>query len=455
MLRVSTISGVLLLMKHSNSFTRIQALVLLLLANILLLGAAGCSTTPGDIGIGLPSVDASTGAYLVDTLTIRSSTVLRDSVITSTSQYLLAGRYVDAQLGTIKASSYTTLALGTAFIPAASQVADSVVLVLPTDNTYRYGDTTKTQTLLEIHELYSFIPLTKFGFASPALTSMTGNVNPALINTPVVRRARANLGSLRLRLNMSTFGQRLMNDAKSGLLKTQEQLDNRYPGLALLPGASDDAALLRFNASGTDAALVLYYHDPADVTTALNHSFSLNRHFYQAEAVRSGPLAGLTTTNRQLDADKTGQQTYIEGLLGLQTKIEIPYLFNLRNYGQNLVITNAQMTVEAPANTLLNRNLPPPANISVSTTDVNNRQGTTFVSATPYSPTITTVDNRSQGGYSWSMLNYVQNVLSNAIPNNGILLNTALPTQPDRVILGGPRNTTNKIKLRLYLIGNK
>lgn len=437
-------------MKRSNNFVRTPLLALLLLASILLLGAAGCSTTPGNIGVGLPSVDTTTGAFLVDTLTLRASTVLRDSVITSNSQYLLAGRYTDPQLGTIKASSYTTLGLGTAFLPASTQIADSVVLVLPTD-AYRYGDTTKTQTLLEIHELSAFIPLTKFGFASPSLTSIAGNVSPTLLNNPVVRRARGNLGSLRLRLNMS-FGQRLMNDAKSGRFTTQDQLDARYPGLALLPGTSDDAALLRFNASA--ASLILYYHDPADLTTALNYSFTLNRHFYQAEAVRSGPLAALTTTNRQLDAAKTGQQTYIEGLLGLQTKIEIPYLFDLRNYGQNLVITNAQMIVEAPANTLLNRNLPPPASLSVSTTDVNNRIGTTFVTSAPYSPTITTVDNRTQGGYSWPMLNYVQNVLNNSIVNGGILLNTATPTQPDRVILGGPRNTTNKIKLRLYLISH-
>lgn len=439
-------------MKRSNNFPRIKQLALLLLASILLLGAAGCSTMPANIGVGLPSVDTTTGAFLVDTLTLRASTVLRDSVITSNSQYLLAGRYTDPQLGTIKASSYTTLGLGTAFLPASTLIADSVVLVLPTD-AYRYGDTTKTQTLLEIHELSAFIPLTQYGFASPSLTRIATNVTPALLNNPVMRRARRNLGSLRLRLNMS-FGQRLMSDAKNGRLTTQDQLDFRYPGLALLPGASDDAALLRFNASASDAALVLYYHDPADVTTALSHSFTLNRHFYQAEAVRSGPLAALTTTNRQLNADKTGQQTYIEGLLGLQTKIEIPYLFDLRNYGQNLVITNAQMVVEAPANTLLNRNLPPPASLSVSTTDVNNRVGTTFVSSAPYSPTITSVDNRTQGGYSWSMLNYVQNVLSNNIANGGILLNTTAPTQPDRVILGGPRNTTNKIKLRLYLISH-
>ncbi|RZK95979.1 MAG: DUF4270 family protein, partial [Hymenobacter sp.] len=123
---------------------RISPLALLLLAGSLLLGAAGCSSTATNIGVGLPSVDPTTGAYLVDTLTLKASTVLRDSVVTSTSDYLLTGRYVDPQLGTIKASSYTTLNLGAAFIPTASQIADSVVLVLPSDKTYRYADTTES-----------------------------------------------------------------------------------------------------------------------------------------------------------------------------------------------------------------------------------------------------------------------------------------------------------------------
>ena len=69
----------------------------------LLLGlallAAGCQKDPSSIGVGLPSAQANTGAYLIDTLTIRASTVLRDSVVTSGSDYLLAGRYTRPPAG--------------------------------------------------------------------------------------------------------------------------------------------------------------------------------------------------------------------------------------------------------------------------------------------------------------------------------------------------------------------
>jgi len=431
----------------------------LLLGLSLLLVAASCSTSPANIGIGLPSVDASTGAYLIDTLTLRAYTVLRDSVVTSTSSSLLVGRYQDPQLGPIKATSYTTLSLNSAFQPLQTLIADSVVLVLPTD-TYRYGDTTKTQTLVDVRELSSFLPTTSFGFASPKLTPMTRWVGTTSLNMPLPtpRRARKTLGTLRLRLS-NAYRDRLMSDGKSGLLTTQEQLDRKYQGLALLPDAADAASLVRLNvaANGGTAGVILYYHDPADVATALSYTFGINsaRHFYQVEQEQRANtvLAPLTTSLGQIDAARTGQQTYIEGLLGLQTKIEIPYLFDLRNFGQNLVITNANMTAEVPVTTLTNTQaLAPPAQLTVSATNQRNQQGRTLFASPQYNPTVTNRDGITQAGYTWSVLTYCQDVLANRIPNDGMLLNNSATTSPERVVLGGPKRTTNRLQLRLYLI---
>ncbi len=428
----------------------------LLLGLSLLLLAAGCSSSPANIGVGLPSVDASTGAFLVDTLTIRASTVLRDSVVTSTSNYLLVGRYQDPELGAISTTSYTTLNLGSAFLPDQSLVADSAVLVLVSD-TYRYGDTTQTQTLVDVRELNSFLPLTSFGFAKPTLTPMTGRLaNTGSLNytQPIIqRRARRNLGSLRVRLT-NGFRDRLMTSGKTGQLATQELLDRNYPGFALLPGASDAAALVRYSASSSDTGIILYYHDPTDAATVLSHSFGISngRHFYQVAAPQLPARVLALNSLGQLDASNNNNRTYIEGLLGLQTKIEIPYLFNLRNFGQHFVITNANMTVEVPANTLSNSlSLSPPLTLTVSTTDQRNHQGNAFTSVT-YNPEVTSRDGITQAGYTWSVISYCQNVLNNNIPNAGMLLNTSTPALPERVVLGGPNGTINKVKLRLYLI---
>ncbi|TVT43250.1 DUF4270 domain-containing protein [Hymenobacter setariae] len=446
----------------------------LLLGLSLLLVAAACSSTPGNIGVGLPSADANTGAYLVDTLTVRASTVLRDSIITSSSNLLLVGRYRDPQLGTITAKSYVTMSLPSNFTPSQTQVLDSLVLVLK-PNTYRYGDTTKTQTLVDVHRLNSFVPSSQYGYASPKLTPMSSRVRAESVNDPnrvVVRRARPNLSTLRVRL-LSTFGQELLDAGKSRQLTSQEQLDARFPGLAILPGATDEAALVQFTANSETAALVLYYHELADPATVLNYSFALStgRHFYQAEADRSvtAGLGALTTSLQALPSALTTQQTYIQGLLGLQTKIEIPYLTNLRNFGRNIIVTSAVMTAQEPDNTSgIRNNLAPPARLSLYRSNRSNQpvalvQNTRLESDVSASGTPTTFDYRTdvanlaginQAGYRWSVLEYCKDVINGTVPNEGLLLNTITPATPERVVLGGPNRANNKLQLRLYLISN-
>lgn len=445
----------------------------LVLGLSLLLVAAGCSTTPGDIGIGLPSADANTGAYLVDTLTIRASTVLRDSIVTSSSNLLLVGRYRDPQLGTITARSYVTMSVGGTFTPDQSQVYDSLVLVLKpiavnaSNPNARYGDTTKTQTLAEVHRLNSFVPSTQFGFASSKLTPMSGRVQATAVNEREIKqRARPGLTNLRVRLS-SAFGQELLNAGKARQLTSQEQMDALYPGLALLPGDTDVAALVQFSANNDASALILYYHDPIDPSTPISHSFGLStgRHFYQAEADRSAiaGLGALTTSLQQINSAFTTQQTYIQGVLGLQTKIEIPYLASLRSFGKNIVVTSAVMTAQVPDNASGTRiNMAPPAVLNLYTTNQSNRPLAQIQSANiltgngsiTYNAAVANLAGVNQAGYQWSILSYCQNVINGQTTNNGLLLNTATPATPERVVLGGPNRANNKLQLRLYLISN-
>ncbi|RZK97448.1 MAG: DUF4270 family protein [Hymenobacter sp.] len=443
----------------------------LVLGLSLLLVAAGCSSTPGNIGVGLPSADANTGAYLVDTLTVRASTVLRDSIVTSSSNFLLVGRYRDPQLGIITAKSYVTMGLGGTFTPDQAQVYDSLVLVLK-PNTYRYGDTTKTQNLVDVHRLSSFVPSTQYGYASPKLTPMSSRIQAASVNEKViVRRARPNLNTLRIRLSQA-FGQELLSAGKSRLLTSQEQLDALYPGLALLPGATDEAALVQFAATNDASALMLYYHDPTDPSTPISHSFSLStgRHFYQAEADRSaiaglGPFTTSTSTMslQQINSALTTQQTYIQGVLGLQTKIEIPYLASLRSFGRNIIVTSAVMTAQIPDNTSgLRTNMAPPTTLSLYTTNQNNQplvliqtaNASTGSSAISYNAAVANLAGVNQAGYEWSLLTYCQAVINGQTTNNGLLLNTTTPATPERVVLGGPNRANNRLQFRLYLISN-
>jgi hypothetical protein len=333
-----------------------------------------------------------------------------------------------------------------------------VVLVLKPDvGNYRYGDTTKAQTLFSVYRMNTPVSNTQLSYASPKYTKADFDSTNLLNEAAApVRRARPNLTTLRIRLKKS-FGQQILDAGQGGAIATQEVFQNFLPGLAVLPGANDDAALVRLTASSSDAnsGLFLYYHTALDPTVQSVPFLISNGggHFFQVRANRRTGAVGAalpTRTLQSVSAATTGEQTFVEGALGLQTRLEFPYLTNIRQFGQNLTITSAQLTAQVP-NASLTPYLPAPPNLAISLSNINNQPVGSYASAA-YTPGTSTLTGLDQGTYSWSITSYVQAVLANTIPNNGMLLASSTPELPTRVVLGSQRSVLNKLQLRLYLI---
>ena len=448
-------------MSRSNkAFPALAAWGRLLALLSLVAVAASCTNTVSDIGVGLPDSNTDTGAYLIDTLTVRASTVLRDSVPSSSSTYLFVGQYTDPLLGKLTARSAFRLALPSGYAPDPTAVFDSISLILKPDG-YRYGDTTKTQALVEVHRLRTPVSSTQLSFTSPRLTKMDyDSVNRLNYsanggNLAPVGRARPSLRTLRLPLDRA-LGRTLLAMGQAGRLSTQDDLDAYLPGLAITPASGDEAALLRLSATATDAGVNLYYHLPTDPTTVITSNFSLasgNRHFFQVRVNRTAAaIANLPRTSLQsVSSVFTGERTVIEGAIGLQTRLQFPYLTDLRQFGNNLTITNAQITASVPTSTLTPF-VPAPPLLNISYTDASNHPTGTFLAGVTYNTGISTTTGIEQGTYNWSVTSYIQAVLRNTIPNNGLLLSSATPEVPSRVIIGGPRSVQNKLALRVYFI---
>ncbi len=448
------------MLRSSKAYPALAAWGRLLALLSLVAVAASCTNTVSDIGVGLPDANTDTGAFLIDSITVRASTVLRDSVPSSTSSYLFVGQYTDPLLGKLTARSAFRLGLPSSYAPDPTAVFDSITLILKPDG-YRYGDTTKTQTLVEVHRLRTPISSTQFSFTSPRLTKMDYdsvnllNYSATGGNVAPVGRARPNLRTLRLPLDR-TFGRTLLTMGQAGRLSSQDDLDAYLPGLAITPGGNDEAALLRLSATATDAGVNLYYHLPTDPTTVITSSFSLvggNRHYFQVRANRTAAaITNLPRTSLQsVSSSLTGARTVVEGALGLQTRLEFPYLTDLRQFGNNLTVTNAQITASVPTSTLTPFVPAPPA-LNIFYTDAGNHPISIYQSGVTYNTGISTTTGIEQGTYNWPVTTYIQAVLRNTIPNNGLLLASATPDVPSRVILGGPRNVQNKLALRVYFI---
>lgn len=422
------------------------------LALLLALGLPGllssCELTEDVVG-DVPAATA-TGTVYVDTLTVRMATVLVDSVPTSTSDYLLVGQYQDARLGTITARSYLRLGLAAGFQPEAGAQFDSLVLVLPPD-AYRYGDTTQVQHL-QVHRLTEAL--------RPATTYYAFN-SRAYAPAPLASRAfraRPNLGAIRLRL-ADALGRELLQAGLRRQLSATDELAERLPGLVLTPASTDNGALLRLAATSENLALQLFYHYPATPDASQVCRFTAvagNRHFYQVQADRrSTLLRDLTATRQAIASTRTAAETYIEGALGLQTKLEIPYLLDLNELGGTWVLNAATLRLETVADTET-RWLPAPATLTTQTTDRGNASGSFLATAAgtqllaAYQKDVSARTNLEQGSYTFGVQPYLEAVLRRTLPNTGILLAPASLDTPERVVLGAA-GSTNPPRLGVYL----
>ncbi len=109
---------------------------------ILSLFLASCDT-PKEIGDDLFSVEV--GLNYSDTITIKSSTVLIDSIYTGSPNSLLFGNFNHPVLGLAESAFYTQVSHIDTLFAKSTSVYDSLTLRLAYAN-YQ-GDTTKTQTM--------------------------------------------------------------------------------------------------------------------------------------------------------------------------------------------------------------------------------------------------------------------------------------------------------------------
>jgi hypothetical protein len=433
--------------------------------SLLLAALTTSCSNPGAIGNDLPISTDKVGITYIDTFTVRTSTVQLDSIPSSTSSTLMVGRYVDPRLGTVEARGFTQVGLGDGFIPSATTSYDSLVLTLRTD-TYRYGDTTRTQHLLVQRLQEDFVDKTYY-----TLDALRYDETP-LGQVGITKakeytfRARPGARTLRIRLT-DDLGRELYQLARAGALTSGNDLQARFKGLVLSPGDTDDAALLRYLVSDTNSSLNLYYHEAAAANDPIAYAFPLttgSRHFYRLRANRSATLlAPLNKPYQALSSSSTAAETYIQAGLGLYTRVDIPYINNLKELGGTLSIISAELTMEGVQGTE-SRYLAPPNTIALTLTDPSNRRGAivtqldgrTPIASTypPPLPANQVIISPRTGleviSYTFQLTTYLQAVLNRSIVNTGILLNPTTTDDVSRVVLGAKNNATNPLQLKVY-----
>ena len=275
----------------------------------------------------------------IDTFSVQLSTMKFDSITTSGGDRLLAGKYIDEDMGIINSSAYFQLNTYLFFIDNEA-VLDSVGLTLGYDN-YYYNDTTQVSTL-NIHKLIDKMSTEDSYFYNTSET--------AYESTPLATKTfmpTPNKDSLYVTLPYD-FGEELFNDIRDNNITDVESLNQKLKGLMIQPGTNDDASIIGFSSASTETYLRFYYTIPDELESEeYTYDMSIVSYYNHIETDPTGlPLEVITDQEYNLESSASNGMSYNQAGTGYVTKIEFPTLKDIYNISSNGTILEATLYIE-------------------------------------------------------------------------------------------------------------
>ena len=437
---------------------------------IIIIGLLSCDNSRNEYLAGSSWATADSRVKLIDSLTLKMSTILMDSVATSGQNKILLGRTKDNIFGEVKSSSlFEVTPSAYSITDKSTAVYDSLVLYLTYKDSYFYGDTLKTFKL-SVYPLENRIKLntedgslyntSKFKYSSNEIGNISFLPRPTKTNNY-------------LKINLdNTYGLSLFNlIKKTGNVDSQEYFLNSFKGLALVPGNTNEA-FLNFGIGDTidlkdediTTVMRMYYHTKADKGTDvtkytldfnINSGYQYNKIDYDFS---NSELQNLTPKN-PLDSKSLGNKAYQFSAIGVYTKVEVPYIKDILNLYSNVSILDANLNVKPVFGTYDKKNYLPES-LNYYLADKTNSILSAFTSTSGEEVNITlSTDNEFQDNsqYTFSVTDYLKTMTannSNATGRSILLYPTSYREQlVKRLVVGDSKNSTNKSNIKLYLLG--
>lgn len=305
----------------------------------------GSCTKTNEFTIGRDFVESQTRLEIVDTFSVNMSTVLLDSLVTSGQNIAYVGRYEDSLFGMISSESYFDLAYEAFDEIDVKAVFDSSAFILEYTD-YNYGDTSSLMSV-SIHRLTEkIVPgntlflynTSSFGYEPLPMASVDFYPEPHSSDTAVS-------------IPVNAFGEELFNliRDKDEKVSTEEWFTDYIMGFVLTSGSSINSAIVGFGASSERLVLKIYYHidkeDPEQKEMIIkmgaeNHQFN-NVDFDLSNTA----LFNIRNKGNEIPSFETGNQAFMQGMIGLLPKFQFPSLQNIMA-NERWKVLKAELIVE-------------------------------------------------------------------------------------------------------------
>ena len=429
-----------------------------LLFFILILAVLMPACTSDGFFLGKKYLNSNIRTVLIDTCTIKMTTVAIDSVVTSGLSSILFGSYSDTTIGKTASTAYLSFSLpGAMSFPVSEVVFDSLEMVLALNGSW-LGDTTKIHTfniytLTEVTELPDdgdFYSTWSLPHSNTALTAFSLRPEPNVPEAVSVRLPDY-IGADLL--------QKIIDDDEE-VLGTEARFLEYFKGFAITAG-DDNNAILGVHLNDTSTLLRIHYHYSATDRTEgyIEISADAERCFYGITTDRSGtPFDRLNRA--ELPSPESCNEVLVQALTASYVRIEFPYLNNLLELGDYGTIVGAELIIYPVKGTYSAAvPLPPELSIYVSTeNDVSTGAITTY-SGDELQTGNLTVDNLFDIDtyYSYDIAGFMQEQLGVFGINRRVLSlvipQTDLAATLNTLVAGDKNHTRNNAKLLIsYLI---
>ena len=423
----------------------------------------------------LPKEDLLNASYF-DTSTIYCYTVIEDSLRTDElatdayynvyhTNYNLLGSYIDPVFGRSDASVYTNFVMPNNIVGAgfgANPKLDSVVLSFTySSSSGYYGDVTnalkfnvyKLNESLSYDSIYYSSHITRYEPSDLTYTGQGITIAPNLTKNVSVFDVTYK-PQLRLRLN-NEIGQFFIDDTTR--IASTSALQKAFYGLYITTKntslSNGQGNILYLNMIDPQSKLTIYYHNGTDLTSkafdlSISSGATRYNHFKHDYSTADDTL------KKQIfpvnDSSYGKYNVFVQGMAGVKTKIEIPYLSHLGDKGP-IAINKAQISLKVNNNpyfTDINKFTLPPQLILDGINENNEtvplaELGDRYSYSGTYDPI--------SGEYQFNIPYTVQQIVSKKYKNFRFYLRIFMhQANPSRIVIGGSKSASYPLQLRLW-----